>query len=74
MSLINCTLHPGHLTCGAAYFVPGLPQSIILISLNGEKVGSITVPEAIRKNSTHTRLLSATNDIRIDYAEPVGNP
>jgi hypothetical protein len=45
-----------------------------LYSLSGEKVSLIVVPEAIRKNPTFTRLLSPQDDIRIEYAEPLGNP
>jgi hypothetical protein len=45
-----------------------------ICSLSGEKICLIVVPETIRKNPTFTRLLSPQDDIRIEYAEPLGNP
>jgi hypothetical protein len=72
--LINCKLYPDHLICGAAYFTSGLPKNMPICSLSGEKICLIVVPETIRKNPTFTRLLSPQDDIRIEYAEPLGNP
>ena len=74
VALINCKLHSDHLVCGAAYFTSGLPVNMPLYSLSGEKVSLIVVPETIRKNPTFTRLLSPQDDIRIEYAKPLGNP
>lgn len=74
VGLINCKLHSNYLICGAAYFTSGLPNNILLYSLSGEKICLIAVPEAIRKAPTFTRLLSEQTDIRIEYAEPLGNP
>lgn len=75
IALINCKLHPEHLLCGAAYFVSGLPKKMNLYSLNGDKVCSIAVPDAVINNPTYTRLLSPSNDIKIeviDNAESLG--
>jgi hypothetical protein len=74
VALINCDLRSDHLTCGAAYLTSGLPVNMPVYSLSGEKICLIVVPEAIRKNPTFTRLLSPQDDIRIEYAEPLGNP
>ena len=73
VALINCQLHPEYLTCGAAYFMAGLPEQMLLYSLNGEKVCSIVIPEDIRRNPTYTRLLSPLDNIKIDYAKPLGS-
>ena len=51
----------------------GLPERMLLYSLNGEKVCLIVVPANVRQNHTYTRLLSPTDDIKIDYAEPLGS-
>jgi hypothetical protein len=74
VALINCKLHSDHLICGAAYFTSGLPEIMPLYSLSGEKVSLIVVPDAARKSPTFTRLLSPQDDIRIEYAKPLGNP
>jgi hypothetical protein len=74
VALINCDLLSDHLICGAAYFTSGLPVNMPVYSLSGEKICLVVVPEAIRKNPTFTRLLSPQDDIRIEYAEPLGNP
>ncbi|RAM47948.1 MAG: hypothetical protein C6Y22_30655 [Hapalosiphonaceae cyanobacterium JJU2] len=66
ITLINCKLHPEYLTCGAAYFVAGLPEYMFLYSLNGDKICSIVVPENIRNNPIYTRLLSLLDDIKLD--------
>lgn len=51
----------------------GLPEYMFLYSLNGNKICSIVVPETVRKNPTYTRLLSPLDDIKIDYAKPLGS-
>jgi hypothetical protein len=73
VALINCKLHPEFITCGAAYFVAGLPERMFLYSLNGDKICSIVVPKSVRQNPTYTRFLSPLDDIKIDYAESLGN-
>jgi hypothetical protein len=74
VTLLNCKLHSDHLVCGAAYFTSGLPEIMPVYSLSGGKVSLIVVPETARKSPTFTRLLSPQDDIRIEYAKPLGNP
>jgi hypothetical protein len=61
------------LTCGAAYFVAGLPERMLLYSLDGNKICLIVIPKSVRNNPTYTRLLSPLDDIKYYYAEPLGS-